>query len=317
MPHFASPARGASLRKLAPVQPIAVNGRNVGSTYLNSGDRITIGAVEVVVSLAAAVEADAVADEHFQEIAARGAELCKQKGSNSRKERTLWFRRRDEIEKLCRRQTEVAEAASQRLQEQEDELKRREEAWRLGEEDLDRQRQEWHARVEEAEKQHLEARGMRRQMSQIREQLYEGGYRNRRDRLNEKHKTLRRAAKQLQERKRLIDEETVQFEAVRQELTLGREENEARAAQLERERTLLEDQHRQIVEQQQQFAVIATSARPERASRNVRRAKAKQWTTALPWKRASGSTRPTLFASTAFRPNTISGKSNWRRRRWR
>jgi hypothetical protein len=244
-------ARGASLRKLAPVQPIAVNGRNVGSTYLNSGDRITIGAVEVVVSLAAAVEADAIADEHFHEIAAREAELQAQR-EQLEKERTLWFRRRDEIETLCRRQTEEAEATSQRLRDQEDDLKRREQAWRLGEEDLDRQRQEWQARVEEAEKQHVEARGMRRQMSQIREQLYER-YRNRRDRLNEKHKTLRRAAKQLQERKRLIDEETVQFEAVRQELALGREENKARAAQLERERTLLEDQHRQIVEQQQEL----------------------------------------------------------------
>ena len=43
-------ARGASLRKLAPVQPIAVNGRNVSSTYLNNGDRVTVGTVEVAVT---------------------------------------------------------------------------------------------------------------------------------------------------------------------------------------------------------------------------------------------------------------------------
>jgi chromosome segregation ATPase len=251
-------ARGASLRKLAPVQPIAVNGRNVGSTYLNTGDRITVGAVEVVVSLAAGPEVEAFSDEQSQEIAARQAELQAQ-SEQLEKERILWFRRRDEIETLCRRQTEAAEAASQKLQEREselaavrNELERREQAWRLGEEDLDRQRQEWQPRVEDAEKQRVEARGMRRQMSQIREQLYER-YRNRRDRLNEKQKTLRRAAKQLQERKRLIDEETVQFEAVRQELALGRDENDARAAQLERERMLLEDQHRQIVERQQEL----------------------------------------------------------------
>jgi chromosome segregation ATPase len=249
-------ARGASLRKLAPVQPIAVNGRNVGSTYLNTGDRITVGVVEVVVSLAPGAEA-AVSDEPAQEIAARRAELQAQ-SEQLEKERAVWLRRRDEIEALCRRQTEAAEAASQQLREQENELmavradmERREQAWRNGEENLDRQRQEWQPRVEEAEKQHTEARGLRRQMSQIREQLYER-YRNRRDRLNEKHKTLRRAAKHLQERKGQIEAETVQFDTVRQELALGREENEARAAQLERERTLLADQHRQIVERQQE-----------------------------------------------------------------
>jgi hypothetical protein len=122
-------ARGASLRKLVPVQPIAVNGRNVGSTYLNSGDRITIGAVEVVVSLATGGEADAVADEHFQEIAAQEAELQAQR-EQLEKERILWFRRRDEIETLCRRQTEEAEATSQKMRDQEDDLKRREQAWR-------------------------------------------------------------------------------------------------------------------------------------------------------------------------------------------
>jgi hypothetical protein len=251
-------ARGASLRKLAPVQPIAVNGRNVGSAYLNTGDRITVGVVEVVVSLTPGAEAEAIADEQTQEIAARQAELQAQ-SEQIEKERILWYRRREEIEALCRRQTESAEAASQKRQEQENELiavrndlERREQAWRNGEDDLERQRQEWLPRVEEAEKQRVEARNLRRQMSQIREQLYER-YRNRRDRLGEKQKALRRAAKHLQERKRQIDEETVQFEAVRQELALGREENEARAAQLERERTLLEDQHRQVVERQQEL----------------------------------------------------------------
>ena len=38
---------GASLRKLAPVLPIAVNGRNVSSTYLNDGDRLGVGAISL------------------------------------------------------------------------------------------------------------------------------------------------------------------------------------------------------------------------------------------------------------------------------
>lgn len=44
-------AGGASLRKLAPVQPIGLNGQSVNSTYLNDGDRITVGPVELLVHL--------------------------------------------------------------------------------------------------------------------------------------------------------------------------------------------------------------------------------------------------------------------------
>ena len=192
-------ARGASLRKLAPVQPIAVNGRNVSSTYLNNGDRITLGPVEVAVSFAAGApsspegEADPAARQRLQEITAREAEL-QARAEEQEKERILWFRRRDEIEAECRRHAEAAEATSRRLHEKEAELERREQAWRSGEEELDRQRQEWLPRVEDAEKQFKEAKGLRRQLAQIREKIYER-YRNRRDRLNEKQKALRGAAK--------------------------------------------------------------------------------------------------------------------------
>ena len=123
---------------------------------------------------------------------------------------------------------------------------RREQAWRNGEEELDRQRQEWSPRVEDAEKQFKEAKGLRRQLAQIREKIYER-YRNRRDRLNEKQKALRVAAKRLQDYKQQLDEEAVKAEAVRQELALGRAENESRAEQIQRERTALDEQHQVIV----------------------------------------------------------------------
>ncbi len=57
-------AAGASLRKLAPVQPISVNGRTVTSAYLEDGDRITLGPAEMVVRISGALpqanEPDAV-----------------------------------------------------------------------------------------------------------------------------------------------------------------------------------------------------------------------------------------------------------------
>lgn len=42
---------GASLRKLAPVQPLSVNGKTVSSTYLNDGDRLSVAGVELTVSV--------------------------------------------------------------------------------------------------------------------------------------------------------------------------------------------------------------------------------------------------------------------------
>src|SRR5437868_15549927 len=44
---------GASLRKLAPVQPVAVNGKAVSAAYLANGDRISVGVAEIVVAIQA------------------------------------------------------------------------------------------------------------------------------------------------------------------------------------------------------------------------------------------------------------------------
>ncbi len=250
-------ARGASLRKLAPVQVVAVNGRPSGSTYLGHGDRVTLGTVEITASVAPAAapppggEPAAVSGERLQEIAAREAEL-RARAEALEQEQEQWRRLRGEFEAECRRQTESAEAANRRLQEKEGELaaaradlERREQAQQIGTEEMDRLR----LQCGEADKQHQEARAIRRQMVQIREQLYER-YRGRRDRLRQKQKAIAHAAKQLQDRKREIDEFAVQADAVRKELELGRSENEARAEQLARDRMVLEEEHRRIATRQ-------------------------------------------------------------------
>ncbi|HVS36917.1 MAG TPA: hypothetical protein VMS17_15260 [Gemmataceae bacterium] len=259
-------ARGASLRKLAPVQALAVNGRPSGSTYLNHGDRIALGTVEITTSVTPGAapppsdgETPTVSDEQLQAIAAREAEL-QARAEELERQQAHWQRVRAEIEAECRKQTESAEETSRRLQQKENELaaaaaelEKREQAQRAGEEEVNRIKQE----SEEAGKQHQEARAIRRQMAQIREQLYER-YRSRRDRLRQKQRAIGRAAKKMQERKREIDELAVQAEAVRKELELGRAENEGRTEQLARDRTVLEEEHRRIasrqVELQEQLA---------------------------------------------------------------
>src|SRR5215471_6890699 len=44
-------AAAASLRRLAPVLPILVNGKAVASAYLHNGDRVSIGPVEIAVGV--------------------------------------------------------------------------------------------------------------------------------------------------------------------------------------------------------------------------------------------------------------------------
>jgi hypothetical protein len=49
-------AGGASLRKLVPTQPVAINGRAATNGPLANGDRVTLGAVELLVQIAAPPE---------------------------------------------------------------------------------------------------------------------------------------------------------------------------------------------------------------------------------------------------------------------
>jgi chromosome segregation ATPase len=231
-------ARGASLRKLAPVQAVAVNGRPSGSAYLSDGDRISLGTVEITASVApgqAPPGSDSAASS--EDVAAREAELRARAEALEKDQQRLHA----EIEAERRKNADA--------EQREADLARREEALRAVQDELDNLKQEFQPRLEEADRQHQEARGIRRQMAQIREQLYER-YRNRRDHLRQKQKAIARAARSLQERKREIDEMAATADMVRKELELGRAENEARAEQLVRDRMVLDEEHRRIAGRQ-------------------------------------------------------------------
>src|SRR5205814_1698799 len=69
---------GVTLRNLAPTQPVLVNGQPAANTPLADGDRIAVGAVELVVHLHPAAGTDspaaralAAAKQQFQEQVAR------------------------------------------------------------------------------------------------------------------------------------------------------------------------------------------------------------------------------------------------------
>jgi hypothetical protein len=236
-------ACGAALRRLAPVQLIAVNGRPVSSAALNDGDRITLGLAEVVVSVAPSAEPPPGLDERLRTVEAREKELHEQV-AQLEEDRVIWYRRRDEVEGECRRQTEAVQEVSQRLRQAERDLD-------AAREDLEARERTWREANEEATRQHQEATSLRRQMAQIREQLYDR-YRQRREKLNARRQAVRRAARKLAERKRAFDAAEARGAAAWADCERTQAELEARVEQFERERGLVEEQQKLIAARQQE-----------------------------------------------------------------
>ena len=118
------------LRKLAPVQPIAVNGRSVTAAYLADGDRVSVGGVEVLVAITpAAPGANAPGspavppdlDERLHKFAELEQRLQEQT-QELETDRIIWYRRRDEIEAECQRRKEALEELGRRGHQEERDL---------------------------------------------------------------------------------------------------------------------------------------------------------------------------------------------------
>jgi chromosome segregation ATPase len=263
-------ANTASLRKLAPVQPITVNGRAISSVYLNNGDRITLASVEMSVSIVCGAEGKSPAARPtaapvsvdptavLGDLAAREKALREQQEQLDA-ERALWARKCEEIEAECQRQKQLLQGVSQGLRQQVDtvetersDLEERERALKQGVEEMARQRLELEKRGEEAARQEAEAAGLRKEVAKIREELYDR-YRQRRDRLLKHQDAVRRAARKLQERKRRFETEVAEMTETRQQWEGQVAGLEAGREQLQRERQLLDDQHRLLASRQQEL----------------------------------------------------------------
>ena len=257
-------AGGASLRKLAPVQPVGVNGKALSAAYLHNGDRISVGAAEIAVAIeagqAAAPAGPAVAGllERARLIEAREKELV-EKTQELETNRVIWYRRREEIEAECRRQTQRLEELTLQARQQErdltgahGDLEVREQDWRVGQEALARRERELDARAEELSRQEGEVGGLRRELLRIRTEFTQR-YQQRRERLVTQQQAIRRAAQRVQARKRAVDEQEARLRPAQEEWALRQAEIDARGEQVERERQLLDDQHRLLASRQQEL----------------------------------------------------------------
>jgi chromosome segregation ATPase len=271
---------GASLRKLAPVQPITVNGRTVTSAYLSDGDRITLASAELIVRIrlpetatrpgepgASATGSSPAAPPPVPAAAqllerSRLLDLREQQVREQTKafedERTRWQARRDEIDADCREQIQRLEQLSAQVKEQDRnlvigraELQRREQTARLTHEELVARSAELEARCQELSRQEEEVTGLRREMDRIRQELAQR-YQKRRDRLIGQQQAVRRAARKVLERKHEVEEQQTRLRAEQEEWTMRRAEQEAQGEQLQRERQLLDDQHLLVSTRQQE-----------------------------------------------------------------
>lgn len=226
-------AGGASLRKLAAVLPITVNGRPAASTYLADGDVVKLGPAELLVRLAVNAAPDAV-DDRLHDLAARERQLDQHRQELD-KARALLLKRREDVEELAR-QSPPAEAV--------EELARRQA-------ELDRLQQE---------------------LANIRQELAER-YHERRDRILTRQQAISRAARKVRRRKTAVEEREARAVATEQDIALKLAELDASREPLDRERMLVEEQHRLFSSRQQEVQrdlhekVVDLEAREARLAR--------------------------------------------------
>ncbi len=246
-------AVAASLRRLAPVLPILVNGKAVASAYLNDGDRVTIGPVEIVSSVQTPSRSRALSarDNNPDGHAGEREQQMNERAECLERDRALWEKRCEEIESEYRQRAEGLQQIVQRLRRQEQELtaarleqEERESAWKA-------QHEGWNERQEDIAKRDQESESVRRELLELRQQLYQR-YHERRERLIKQQQAIHKAARRLQQRKQRIDTGEAELTARRQEWEQKQIEIEGRSEQSERERQLLEEQHRLIVSRQQE-----------------------------------------------------------------
>jgi chromosome segregation ATPase len=253
-------AGGASLRKLAPVQPVLVNGRAVGSTYLDAGDAVMVGGAEIHVSVTAGEDGPPVPPMGLGDdaVAARRKALLDQV-HQLEADRAEWYRRRQEIETECKRQTEAIEVLNGRLRQQERELEtaraelsRREQVCAEARDEVVRQRRELEGFGEQAARDQVEAQSLRGELADIRQKLYHR-YRTRRDRLDKQQMAIRTAARRLQEQKRRLDAALAEATRTQQDWAVRQAELETIGGRVERDRKVLDEQQSSLAGRQQEL----------------------------------------------------------------
>src|SRR5262245_18651281 len=206
---------GASVRKLAPIGGLLLNDQNATHSPLRDGDQITLGPVSITVSITPAASVPVMRVRLYEgapEATPPPDPLPEaERGRETDFAPPLRFgegaEKRGPDQTLREREERLASALA--------ELQHRHESLEEERADLARQQHEIAERTEQLAKQDEEVNRVRREMAELRQKLV-AGYRQRRDRLAGLLESVRRAARRLQERKRLFEAELLQARALRE-----------------------------------------------------------------------------------------------------
>jgi chromosome segregation ATPase len=236
--------QGLTLRRLAPVQSVHVNGKPVSGTYLASGDIISLAGIEMVVTIEGTITRP---PEPSPEHTARQREL--------QSEIATWEQRRRAIEAEVIRQANALE----QLKDQEQELlsgrralEGREAALRDQQAQVAQRLEQLTTSAHEVLSQKEEVQATREELARIKQDLL-NRYQGRRDRLATQAMSIRKAVRKMRKRQeRLVTLET-EF-ASRSEVVERRElEVQSREEVQARDKEMMEEQHAAVQQRQQEF----------------------------------------------------------------
>lgn len=241
---------GVRLRRLAPTQLMLLNGQPVSRADLSDGDRITIGAIDIVVRVekvallaeelvaVETVERDIETEQLQAELDERAASLAN--------ERRSFEQERDELRKLHAAWEKEKSAAPKTPVRQEigADLLQREMAVARRDEELTRRAQSLDSREAEIERHKQEIAAVRQELSDIRQQLHDR-YQERRDRLAGLQEAVDRAARKVQESKREFQASCLEFASQKADVERRDAELTALRTQLASARTMLESEREQ------------------------------------------------------------------------
>lgn len=231
---------GVRLRRLAPTQVLLLNGQPASRAELKTGDRLTVGVLDITIHVEPLATASKSTDDgDFVEPLSDDLEA---QLADLEAERTEFEKEKEEF-RLAQ-----ASAQSKRSSPREEtgtDLLQREMTLSRREEDITKRAQALDVRSAEIERQKQEIASVRQELSDIRQQLHER-YQERRDRLSGLQESVERAARKVQEAKRELQTQQLQYSSQNADLERREAEAQSLRARLEAERKAWDDSQAEI-----------------------------------------------------------------------
>jgi trichohyalin len=254
---------GVGIRKLVPTAPLQVNNKPVSQGFLADGDRVRIGAVELSVKVDVPPELQKFREKNGdalfppapfpvfrftpQELEERAKQLddrqkiLDEQTAELETDRVIWYRRREEIEHECRQlkdqERELAAARSS--------LEKDRQVIQPEQERLAKQQAELQAKAEQLTAQEKELDAYRQQLDER--------YRERRDRLAGLQEAVNKAAANVQQRKRELENEILRASTNLQDHHARKAEIDRRDAEIERKIREFEEQRSAFMARQEEL----------------------------------------------------------------